>query len=139
MTPGVTAIVVKSVTVHESYKRRRDETMAISADSPENRAYYVRRDGSDAHDGVSGETAYKTLAKAVESAKNGAVKRIVVTGPLDEESKSRTPRHLPRDPGGKSVLSREASGTADIEMPGVKLRITGPRSGAVSCLFHPSL
>jgi hypothetical protein len=92
--------------------------MAASANNHEIKAYYVRQNGSDVHDGVSEETAYKTLTKAVESVKNGAIKRIIVVGTLDEKSESRAPCHLPHDPDGKSVFYIVDSGTEEITISG---------------------
>ena len=47
---------------------------AYEADLPEaGRVYYVRTDGSDANDGLSWETAFATIRKAVETADRGAV------------------------------------------------------------------
>jgi hypothetical protein len=50
-------------------------------------SYYVRADGDDSNDGLSQEKPFRTLARALESAKQG-IKQITILGELNDTSEN---------------------------------------------------
>ena len=81
-------------------------------------AYYVRASGDDGNDGLSEETPLRTLNRAVDAAKAGTVKTIIVIGELNEESESAAPSGRDRE----SVFSINGSGNSEITIRGFDLR-----------------
>lgn len=77
--------------------------------------FYVSAAGNDANDGLTEASAFKTLAQGIAQAQAGDIKRIILTGPLDEESEGRSDR--------SSVFYIRDSGEAEI-------LITGYQEGA---------
>jgi len=80
-----------------------------------NTTYYVQAGGSDGNDGLSRETSFQTLGKAVDTAKRSRIKRITVIGALMESSEQRT--SFSRDP--ESVFFIKDSGRAEITIRGI--------------------
>jgi hypothetical protein len=88
-------------------------------------AYYVKASGDDGNDGLSGEAPFRTLAKAVDAARTGAVRHIIVVGTLNEASEVSPGRELPcfldgtvfyiRDSGAEPLV---ISGQADARLEG---------------------
>jgi hypothetical protein len=79
-----------------------------------NYTYYVQAQGSDAHDGLSKEKPFQTLAKAINTAASSRIKRIMVIGLLTEASEQGSP--FARDP--ESVFYIKDSGKAEITIQG---------------------
>jgi hypothetical protein len=72
------------------------------------RSYYVRADGSDSNNGRSEDAPFKTLKKAVETAKMGAIKTITVIGTIREEGSI-------RDTGNDEILITGKPDASDAE------------------------
>jgi hypothetical protein len=64
-------------------------------------SYYVRADGSNLNDGLTEETAFRSLWKAVDAAKNGTIKTITVLGTLNLESEGTNSSY----PGAVFIIS----------------------------------
>ncbi|GHV84025.1 hypothetical protein AGMMS50212_13650 [Spirochaetia bacterium] len=71
-----------------------------------NDTYFVCADGRDANDGLSEQKPFQTLAKAVDSARNGSIKTITVIGTLNKESEAHSV--FPKD--GQINNDREYTG-----------------------------
>lgn len=72
--------------------------------------FYVSAAGNDANNGLTEASAFKTLAQGIDQAQAGGIKRIVIIGPLDEESEGRSDR--------SSVFYIRDSGEAEILITG---------------------
>ncbi|MDR0568716.1 MAG: hypothetical protein LBG87_05880 [Spirochaetaceae bacterium] len=80
-----------------------------------NSAYYVSADGNDRNDGLSRETPFLTLGKALDTVKRSRIKRIAVIGVLTEASEQQT--GYDRDP--ESVFFIKDTGRAEITIRGM--------------------
>ena len=74
-------------------------------------SYYVRADGSNLNDGLTEETAFKSLWIAVHAAKNGPIKTITVLGTLNLKSEGTNSSYpdfvfIISDTGGSEVTIR---------------------------------
>jgi hypothetical protein len=77
--------------------------------------YYVEARGNDKNDGLSRETPFQTLGKAVDMARRNKIKRITVVGILTEASEQKTA--FARDP--ESVFFIKDSGRTEILIRGL--------------------
>jgi hypothetical protein len=94
-------------------------------------SYYVSATGSDNNNGRSEDVPFKTLAKAMESAGKGSVKRITVLGTLNRASEGSR---------GDSIFSIGHTGTKEILICGKseteKASLAGGTTGtAAFCIF----
>ena len=82
-----------------------------SAPTVETDTYYVSADGDDAGDGLTAKSAFKTLKKALDTARaEGAHKTVTVLGTLDMDSEGAN--------GGSSVFDIRNTGDAVITIRG---------------------
>ncbi|MDR2144181.1 MAG: hypothetical protein LBP29_07410 [Treponema sp.] len=102
--------------------------------APPPETYYVRADGSDQNDGLSEQTPFRTLFKAMTAASNADIKTITLLGSLDvlSERSSNSERVFiiqgtgkdlitirGKDSGGKAVLSGAGAGRRVILVKGI--------------------
>jgi hypothetical protein len=75
-------------------------------------SWYVSAEGSDTNAGTSESRAFKTLARAVQAAQTGDVKRITVVGTLTQETENRSEDAM--------IFMIEDSGDREILITGTK-------------------
>jgi hypothetical protein len=68
------------------------------------KSFFVKENGNDENDGLTRNTALKTLAKAVFLTTQGLIKTITVIGTLDEESETGGEMFHPLYSDHKSIL-----------------------------------
>jgi nucleoid-associated protein YgaU len=67
--------------------------------TPSSNSYYVKAGGNDANNGFTEDTAFKTLAQAVQAAASGSIKTITVLGRLEINSE----RDIIKDTGAAEI------------------------------------
>jgi hypothetical protein len=80
-------------------------------------SYYVKATGFDINNGLAETAPFRTLARAVEAARQSSIKTITVIGELNEASEAGAQAQV-RDPQGESVFFIRDSGTLDITITG---------------------
>ncbi|MDR1326241.1 MAG: LysM peptidoglycan-binding domain-containing protein [Treponema sp.] len=73
--------------------------VAATRPAPSSNSYYVKAGGNDANNGFTEDTAFKTLAQAVQAASSGSIKTITVLGRLEINSE----RDIIKDAGAAEI------------------------------------
>jgi hypothetical protein len=106
-------------------------------------SYYVRASGDDRNDGLSEAAPFKTLGRALDAAKSGAVRTITVIGELNETSEG--PAGFIRDresvffignSGNEEILIRGLDHRAGLNAEGSGKQVIMIEGGSVIRLEH---
>ncbi|MDR2537204.1 MAG: LysM peptidoglycan-binding domain-containing protein [Treponema sp.] len=74
--------------------------VAATQVAPNSNSYYVKASGNDANNGLTEDTAFKTLSQAVQAASSGSIKTITVVGRLEINNE----RDIIKDTGAAEII-----------------------------------